>query len=72
MNPRDQQRYPNLIALLDARRRHAKTCRYCGLVNAAWLGPGYTRDHPSCVSVVTKRLEALKEVAKAKRERVTT
>lgn len=62
MNPKDAQSYPSLLATLEARRTQAQTCKHCGLVNAAWPGPNWTRNHPSCERSVVKRLEALQRL----------
>ena len=65
----DKDEYPDLISLLDARQRLAKTCRYCGLVNAAWGTPAWTQDHPSCKTVYDKRIQSL-QALRAKHDRL--
>ena len=55
----DAKAYPNLLALLEARRTLCKPCRLCGYVNAAWGTAAWTQDHPSCRRVAEKRLESL-------------
>jgi len=66
MTPRDLHHYPNLTALLDARRRLAPVCQHCGLVNAAWGTSEWTREHPSCSRASVKRLDTLNLLRKRK------
>jgi hypothetical protein len=60
--PNSVAKYPTLIALLDTRRRLAVNCKYCGLVNAAWGTPNWTRDHPTCKRGYEKKVAALKRL----------